>query len=198
MFDTQGRYTLRKTENYFDLIEGNAYHSQLITFHEFLSTTDALFIYEDTFMQIPGYIQKDARINKIEELARKFVVDYISDEFEHSLIGMQNYSRWAVLFRHKCEAIAPSFWAQVNMHDLMMAYELETDNNTYSRTNTGNTIRIGGQTTKAEQSGNSKTIGKTTTDQDIDNNQITDSSTREGVATVVHAIDQLTDDLNYN
>lgn len=63
------------------------------------------------------------------------------DEFEHNLLGMQDYVRWAKRFEHRCAEITPAFWAQVNMHDLMYAYELEMDQNTFTRTNTGNEVQ---------------------------------------------------------
>lgn len=194
----QGDYALRKTGNYLDLVEGDGYHLQPLTFHAFLSKSESLFMYDDSFMQIPGYIQEASKITLIEEPARKYVVDYIMDEFEHNLLGMQDYVRWATLFEHKCASLTPAFWAQVNMHDLMMAYELEMDDNSITRTNTGNATRLGGQTTKTDQTGKSKTVGKSSTKQDIDNKQTSDTSSREGTATVVRAESQLTDDLQYN
>lgn len=195
---TQSNYYLRNTGNYFDLVEGNNYHLQPLTFHEFLTKPESLFMYEDSFMQIPGYIQSGAQIDVIEEAARQYVVQYIMDEFEHNLLGMQDYVRWAKRFEHRCAEITPAFWAQVNMHDLMYAYELETDQNTFTRTNTGNASRTGTQTTTSDQTSSSTTTGKTTSTQDMDNTQSTDSYNREGSANVVHASEQLSDSLDYD
>lgn len=196
--ELQGDFVLRRTENFFDQVIGNSYHLQPITFHEFLSKPESLFMYDNSFMQIPGYIQKSAEIDEIEEDARQYVAQFIMDEFEHKILGMQDYVRWATLFEHKCAAITPSFWAQVNMHDLMLAKELEMDENNSTRTNTGNAMRLGGQTTTTDQSSNSKTQGITSTNQDITNSQTTDGTTREATATVVRAGDQISDGLNYN
>lgn len=195
---TQSNYYLRNTGNYFDLVEGSDYHLQPLTFHEFLTKPESLFMYEDSFMQIPGYIQSGAQIEVIEEAARQYVVQYIMDEFEHNLLGMQDYVRWAKRFEHRCAEITPAFWAQVNMHDLMYAYELEMDQNTFTRTNTGNASRSGTQTTTSDQTSTSKTSGKTTSSQDMDNTQSTDSYNREGSANVVHASDQLSGSLDYD
>ncbi len=196
--EKQSNYALRNTGNYFDLIEGNNYHLQPISFHEFLSKPESLFMYEETFMQIPGYIQAGADLGEIEESARQWVVNYIMNEFEHNLLGMQDYVRWATLFEHKCASLAPAFWAQVNMHDVMFAFELETDQNAFSRENTGNTSRLGTQTSTTDQQANSKTTGKTKSSQDTGNTQTTDTSTREATASVIHAEDQLTEDIDYN
>jgi|GEM_PF-6510425 len=194
----QGNFSLRRTNNYFDLVEGDFYHLTPITFHEFLSKPESLFMYDDDFMQIPAYIQLAADITPIEDGARQCVVNYIMDEFSHNLLGMEDYLRWADLFRNLCSSITAGFWSQVNMHDLMLAHELEMDNNMVSRTNTGNASRTGGQTTTTEQTGKSETTGHTTTVQDVDNTQSTDASSREANATVVRAADQLTDDIDYN
>ncbi len=196
--DKQSEYELRETNNYFDLIDGLEYHSQPITFHEFLSKPESLFIYEDSFFQIPAYIQQGANINPIEEASRQYVVQYIIDEFEHLLLGMQDYVRWSKLFKNRCDAITASFWAQVNMHDLMFAYELEMDDNTIMRTQSGNAARVEKQTSTTNQTASTATTANTTTTQDIDNTQLTDSSNREANATLVRASDQLTDDIDYN
>ena len=196
--DKQSEYELRETNNYFDLIDGLEYHSQPLTFHEFLSKPESLFIYEDSFFQIPLYIQQGANINPIEESARQFVVQYIIDEFEHFLLGMQDYVRWGKLFQNRCAYITASFWAQVNMHDLMFAHELEMDDNTITRIQSGNASRVDKQTTTTNQTASTATTANTTTTQDIDNTQSTDSSNREANATLVRASDQLTDDINYN
>ena len=196
--EKQGDFALRRTNNYFDLVDGNHYHLTPITFHEFLTKPESLFIYDDDFMQVPGYIQRSADIAPIEEGARQFVVGYIMDEFSHNLLGMQDYLRWADLFRNLCASITPAFWSQVNMHDLMLAHELEMDANTISRTNTGNASRVGGQTTTTEQAAKSATTGRTSTVQDVDNMQSTDTSSREANATVVRAADQLSNDIDYN
>ena len=195
---TQSDYFLRNTGNYFDLVEGNGYHLQPLTFHEFLAKPESLFMYEESFMQIPGYIQSGAQIDTIEEAARQYVVQYIFDEFEHNLLGMQDYKRWAKRFEHRCAEITPAFWAQVNMHDLMYAYELEMDQNTFTRTNTGNASRTGIQTTTSDQTSSSTTKGKTKSSQDMDNAQSTDSYNREATANVIHASEQLSDSLDYN
>lgn len=194
----QGDYALRRTGNYFDQIEGTGYHLQPLTFHEFLQKPESNFMYDTTFFQIPGYIQQTAQIAPIEEEARQYVVNYIMEEFAHNLLGMQDYVRWARIFEHRCAGITPSFWAQVNMHDLMMARDLEMDDNTVTRTNTGNATRLGTQTTTAEQSGESETAGKTTTKQSVTNAQTTDASTREANATVVRAADELTSEIRYD
>ncbi len=194
----QGDFTLRYTGNYLDQIYGFGYHLQPITFHEFLSKPESLFMYDDTFMQVPGYVQSTQEIMPVEEQARQFVVSYIMDEFEHKILGMQDYVRWATLFKHRCEAISPSFWSQVNMISLMTSKDLEIDENTYNRTNTGNASRLGGQTTTTDQTGSSITEATANTSQDVTNTQETDTSSREGVATVIRAENQLTDDLDYN
>ena len=196
--DKQSEYMLRETNNYFDLIDGFDYHSQPLSFHEFLSKPEALFIYEDSFMQIPPYIQQKANIMPIEEVAREYVVQYIIDEFEHLLLGMQDYVRWGKLFQNRCSALTPAFWAQVNMHDLMFAHELEMDENTVTRTQSGNAARVSKQTSTTEQTASTVTTGNTTTTQDINNTQSTDSSSREANATLVRAGDQLTNEINYN
>lgn len=194
----QNDYALRHTGNYFDLVEGPGYHLQPLTFHEFLSKPESFFMYDEAFMQIPGYIQQGALVAPIEESARQYVVQYIMDEFEHNLLGMQDYVRWAKLFRNRCASLTPAFWAQVNMHDLMMAHELEMDQNTVTRTNTGNAARLGTQTTITDQTASSSTSGHTASTQDIGNTQDSDSYSREANASVVRAGDQLTDDLDYN
>lgn len=194
----QGDYTLRRTGNYFDQIEGIDYHLQPLTFHEFLQKPESNFMYDPTFFQIPQYIQQDAQIAPIEEDARQYVVNYIMDEFEHNLLGMQDYVRWAKIFEHRCASVTASFWAQVNMHDLMLAHELEMDDNTVTRTNTGNAVRLGTQTTTADQNGESETTGKTATKQSIANTQSTDASTREANATVVRAADELNEEIHYD
>lgn len=196
--ERQSDYALRRTGNYFDLIEGNGYHAQPVTFTEFLSKPESLFMYDTTFMQIPGYIQQSAEIAPVEEDARQYVVDYIMKEFGHNLLGMQDYVRWATLFEHRCATLTAPFWAQVNMHDIMLARELEMDDNTITRTNIGNAARLGQQTTTTDQSGASETSGKTSTAQDVKNAQTTDGSNREANVTVVRANDQLTDDINYD
>lgn len=196
--DKQGNYTLRKTNNYFDLIEGRNYHAEPLTFAEFLAKPESLFIYEPSFFQIPGYVQLGAEVQAIEDEAREYVVDWIIDQYENRLLGMQDYVRWAKLFKNKCDSLAPSFWAQVNMIDLMYAKDLETDENVIERQNTGNRSVTG--TGATEVVGHSKTssTGSVETTQDIDNTQSTDTSTREANATVIRAEDQLTDNVEYN
>lgn len=195
---TQGDYALRRVVNDFDLITGRAYHPQLLTLHEFLSKPESLFFYDADFFQIPGYIMASAEIQQVEESAREYVVQYIIDEFEDRLLGMQNYVRWGKLFKNLCDALTPAFWAQVNMHDLMMAKELEMDDNEITHTNTGtrNLTGSGGTTTETTTSGQQHS--ETTQSQDIKNRQETDSSTREGTATVVNAEDKLTKSLDYD
>lgn len=85
--NTQGNYEVRRTNNYLDLVEGRSYHATPITFAEFLTKPESLFFYEDTFFQIPGYIQQGAEIQAIEEAARKTVIQYIIDEFETGYSG---------------------------------------------------------------------------------------------------------------
>lgn len=196
--ETQSDYSLRKTQNYLDLVQGIGYHLQPITFEEFLAKPESLFMYDDNFMQLPEYVQSSADIEPVEEIARQYVVRYIMDEFEHNLLGMQDYVRWAKLFEHRCAALTPSFWAQVNMHDLMMAKDLEMDDNTVQRSNIGNSSRAGTQTNTTEQSGVSNTTGKTTSSQDTVNNQLSDNINREANATVVRSNDQLTQELEYS
>ena len=77
--ETQGNYTLRKTNNYFDLIEGRNYHAEPLTFAEFLAKPESLFIYEPSFFQVPGYVQQGAEVQAIEDEAREYVVDWIID-----------------------------------------------------------------------------------------------------------------------
>ncbi|MCL2517611.1 MAG: hypothetical protein FWF15_03510 [Oscillospiraceae bacterium] len=198
--EKQGDFALRRTGNYFDLIEGRQYHLQPITFYEFLSKPEALFMYDTTFFQIPGYVQKGAELREIEEDCRQFVVNYIMEQFEHKLLGMQDYLRWGKLFKNRCDAVALAFWAQVNMHDLMFAKDLEMDENDFERTNTGKNARLGSQIVTTDQTGESATIGKSKTKsaQDSINTQDTDAYSREANATVVRAEDQLTADINYN
>jgi len=196
--DTQSDYALRRTSNYLDMIEGRGYHATPLTFVEFLAKPESLFIYEPGFFQIPRYIQQDAELREIEEEAREYVVNFICEEFEHKLLGMQDYVRWAKLFRNRCDSLTLAFWAQVNMHDLMFAKDLEMDDNEIERIGTGLSSRTGTGTSTTV--GNSTTEGKgqQRTTQDIDNAQLTDSSTREAHATVVRASDQVSDDVEYN
>lgn len=196
--NTQGNYEVRRTNNYLDLVEGRSYHATPITFAEFLTKPESLFFYEDTFFQIPGYIQQGAEIQAIEEAARKTVIQYIIDEFEDRLLGMQNYVRWAKLFKNRCDSLCPSFWAQVNMIDLMFAKDLEMDQNEITRSSTGNRNVTGTGSTVTEMSSETNTIGHQENVQDIDNTQSTDTSTREANATVVRADDQLESDLQYD
>lgn len=196
--ETQGDFALRRTGSYFDMIIGPGYHLQPITFNEFQTLEESLFMYDDSFFQIPGYIQHAAEIQDIEEEARLYVVDYIRDEFDHNLLGMQDYVRWAKRFEHRCAEITPSFWAQVNMHDLMFARELEMDETNSTTRNMGNMTRLGGQTTIAEQTGESTTTGKTTSTQDTTTSQDGDSSTREATATVPRANDIIDNNIDYD
>ena len=195
---TQGDYALRFTGNYSDLIYGIGYHEQPITFHEFLSKAESAFMYMTTYMQVPGYVQDSAELQKIEEMARQYVVDYIMTEFDANLLGMQDYVRWAHKFEHKCADLAQSFWSQVNMINLMMAKDLEMDDNNSTTTNNGQGLRFGGQTVQTDQDGTSTTNGKVTTKQDSTASQDTDSVMREATATTVSAEDQLQEDLQYN
>jgi hypothetical protein len=193
----QGDFALRYTGNYLDKKFGWGEHSTPLTFNEFLSKPEAVFMYEPEFFQIPGYVQQSAEIDPIEETARQFVVDYIMNEFELNILSMQDYVRWAVLFEHKCADICQSFWAQVNMINLMHAKDLEMDEQRGSISNTGNTNRLGGTTTTTDQNSESNTVGKVTSSQDTTNTQDQDSSTREATATVVRAEGQLTDEIKY-
>ena len=193
----QSNYALRRTRNDFDLIEGQQYHLQPITFHEFLTKPESLFIFDESFMQIPPYIQSAASIPQIEEIAREATVQFIIDEFEDRLLGMQNYVRWAKLFKDRCMSLAPSYWAQVNMENLMFAKDLEMDENTVERENTGNRSVTGSGGTTTEGHSETLSTGHQENTQDIDNSQSTDTSTREANATVVRADDQLGNDLSY-
>lgn len=193
----QSDYHLRYTGNYFDNIHGIGYHSQPLTFHEFLEKPEALFVYESEFMQIPGYIQQAQEILPIEEQARQFVTSYLMDEFDALFLGMQDYVRWSKLFEHRCAELAPSFWSQVNMIDLMIAKDLEMDDNTITRTQQGNATNLGGSTAETVAASTTDASGQVKTVQDIDNTQSTDSSTREANASVVRATDQLTDEIDY-
>lgn len=195
--ERQGRYSLRRTDNHFDLIEGRNYHLEPLTFHEFLSKPESLFMYDASFMQIPAYIQNEAEIQEIEESARQFVVQFIIDEFEDRLLGMQNYVRWAKIFKDRCASLCPSFWAQVNMVNLMYAKDLEMDENTVERENTGNRSVTGSGGTTTEGHSETLSSGHQENTQDIDNTQSSDTSTREANATVVRADDQLGNDLSY-
>lgn len=195
---TQQDYVMRRTGNYSDLIYGDGYHSTPISFHEFLTKPESLFIYDESFMQIPDYVQKSAEIDPIEETARQYVVNYIIEEFENLILGKQDYVTWAKRFKNKCDSLAPAFWSQVNMIDLMLAKDLEMDDNTIDRNNTGNTKRIGtGQTTT---SGNSTTTGSVeqTSDQDITNRQTTDSSSRDAAVTVLPTNNQLNNEVQFD
>lgn len=195
--EKQSDYALRRTNNYFDLIEGGGYHSTPLTFNEFLNKAESYFMYDESFFQVPGYVQSGAELHQIEEEARQYVIQYIMDEFEHNLLGMQDYVRWAKLFKGRCDSLTLAFWAQVNMHDLMFAKDLEMDDNEINRTGTGNTQRTGtGSSTTVGESSTEGT-GRQTTVQDIDNIQSTDSSTREANASVVRAEDQISDDMEY-
>jgi hypothetical protein len=196
--DTQGDFCLRPTGNYFDLVQGERYHLQPITFHEFLTKPAALFMFEETFMQIPGYVPEAAELMLVEEHARQYIVSYIMDAFEPLLLGMQDYERWGQLFEQKCASLCPSLWAQINMIDNMLAKDLEMDENTSTNTTQGNAQRLGGQQVTTEQTGTSDTTGSSKTKQDVDNTQDTDSYTREATATVVRAEGQLNNDLEYN
>lgn len=196
--ETQSDYELRQTNNYFDLVDGRNYHSTPLTFHEFLSKPESLFFYEDSFFQVPGYIQAGAELQQIEESARQYVVQYLINEFEDKLLGMQDYVRWGKLFKNRCDSLTLAFWAQVNMHDIMFGKDLEMDDNEIERIGSGTSQRTG--TGSSTTAGTSKTDGSghQTTTQDIDNTQSTDSSTREANATVVRAEDQLTANVEYN
>lgn len=195
--ELQGDYQLRRTRNYFDLVDGWGFHNQPITFFEFMAKPEADFMWLPSFMQVPDYVQKAAEIQPIEEEAREFVRDYIMDEFAHNLLGMQNYVLWADKFRNKCASIAASFWAQVNMHDLMFAKELETDKTMTHNQDTGGTIRKGAQVTEVQQNNDATTTGNTTSDQTVDNTQITDSARRTANADTLRAADQLTNELQH-
>lgn len=196
--ETQSDYALRKTNNYFDLIEGRNYHATPLTFHEFLSKPESLFLYEDSFFQVPGYVQAGAELRPIEESARQYVVQAIVDEFEEKLLGMQDYVHWAKLFKNRCDSLCVAFWAQVNMLNLMFAKDLEMDDNEYERDSTGSANRTGSGSTTSTGSSTTEGSSNTKTTQDIENTQLTDSSTREANATVVRAEDQLTQELTYN
>lgn len=196
--ETQGEYTVRKTNNYMDLIDGRNYHATPLTFAEFLAKPESLFIYDDSFFQIPGYIQQEAEVQAIEEEARQAVVEYIIDSFEDRLLGMQDYVRWGKLFKNRCMSLTPSFWAQVNMIDLMMAKDLEMDQNSISRENTGTRSITGTGATETVGHSETENIGHQENVQDIDNTQSSDTSTREANATVVRADDQLESDIQYD
>jgi hypothetical protein len=194
----QGDYALRYTGNYFDLIEGWGYHAAPITFHEFMTKAEAYFLFSKDFMQIPGYIQWVQEIEQIEETAREYVANYIRDTFENNLLGMQDYTRWAELFRQKCDSVCASFWAQVNMTSLMLAKDLEMDEHNTTRSQAGNAKRLGGQTTTTDGTTESNSSGQTKTIQDVDTTQSTDSSTRNAVATVADAPNRLSSEVQYD
>ncbi len=194
----QETYALRYTGNYTDMKFGWGHHAQPITFNEFMSKGESAFMWDPSFMQIPGYVQKGAEILDIEEIAREVAVQYIQDEFEHLLLGMQDYVRWAKLFKNKCQSVCPSFWAQVNMINLMYAKDLEMDDSHSITSNLGNTMRTGGQTVNTSQEGESETIGQTNSTQDTTQRQLTDSEMREATASVVNAPGQISEDVKYN
>lgn len=194
----QGDYALRRTRNYFDNVQGLGFHEQPITFHEFMTKPESLFMFESDFLQIPGYVQQSAEILPIEEEAREFVLEYIIKHFEHMMLGMQDYVHWADIFRNKCASLAPSFWAQVNMINLMYAKDLEQDETQTRNKNTGGTTRKGATTVQGTTTNESTTEGSTTQDQTVKNKQETDSYTRGANATVVRAEDQLTDEIQYD
>lgn len=194
----QGDYALRRTGNYTDLIQGNGWHSTPITFNEFLSKPESMFIYEPEFMQVPDYIHRRLEILDIEEQARQFVVDYIVDEFEELLLGSQNYVAWARRFKNRCNNLSAAFWAQVNMTSLMTAKELEYDDNSITRTNTGGVKRNAtGQTTTTGDSTTNSTINQTVT-QDITNQQTTDATSREATVTTLPTDGQLTSEVEFD
>lgn len=171
-------------------------HEIPITFAEFLEKPEALFVYESSFFQLPGYLQLEAEQKRIEEDARTAVVQYLIDEFEARPIGMFDFVRWAKLFKNRCESLTPSFWSQVNMVDLIFAKDLENDQNKITRENTGtrNVVGSGGTTTQAS----SESSGHQSNTQDITNTQSTDTSTREANATLVRAADAISADLVYD
>ncbi len=194
----QGDYTMRRVGNYFDQIYGSSYHPTMITFNEFCGLPESLFLYDDTFMQIPGYIQNAQDIEPIEDYARRFVVNYIMDEFKHNFLAMQDIERWATLFRNRCDSVCASFWAQVNMVNLMLAKDLEMDETHNSGMNIGNSNIMGGQTVNTDSTGHTESSGETTTKQDTTNTTTQDGSQREGTVTTVSAEDQLNADMEYD
>jgi hypothetical protein len=197
--ELQDDFALHRTGNYFDMVEGDGYHLQPITFNEFLSKPESLFMYDDSFFQIPGYIQESATIKQIEDSARRYVVDYIMNEFDHNLLGMQDYVRWATKFEHRCASLASAFWSQVNMHDLMLAKDLEMDDNEITRTGTANAKSTGGGTTTIESKSTTDATGKQSTTQDIENKQLNDGYQKTANATVVNASGQLgSNDIDYD
>lgn len=171
-------------------------HEIPILFSEFLERPEALFIYESSFFQLPGYVQLESEQKRIEEDARTAVVQHLIDEFEARPIGMFDSARWAKLFKNRCESLTPSFWSQVNLVDLIFAKDLETDQNTITRENTGtrNATGSGGTTTQAS----SESSGHQSNTQDITNTQSTDTSTREANATLVRAEDSLDAEIVYD
>jgi hypothetical protein len=191
-------YELRYVGNYRDLAFGHGYHPQPIPFHEFLVKPESMFMYEDNFMQIPGDVQSSAEIAPIEETARLYVVNYIMDHFENELLSLQDYAHWATLFRHKCDSVCPGFWAQVNMINLMLAKDLEMDQNDIERSNTGSGMLTGGQTVTTDAEGTSATHGTVENVQDVTNTQTSDSSSRDATATTLPAEGIVSDGIDYD
>ncbi len=194
----QEEYNLRWVGNYFDQIYGPGYHPEPITFHEFLSKSESVFMYMPEFMQTPPYIPTDVGLHQIEEAARQATVEYIMTEFDRLFLGNQDYVRWAQLFENKCLEICPAYWAQVNLVSFMTAAELEQDELHTINTNTGNGVRTGGQTTTVDQEGTSNTVGKSINVQDTTSSQSTDGISRNANATVLTAENEVTDELDYD
>ncbi len=196
--NSQGEYWLRFTGNYTDQMFGVGKHEQLIPFHEFLGKAESAFMYLPTYMQIPGYIPSEVGVQPVEEAARQYVANYIMNEFEHMLLGMEDYVRWAKLFENKCADVSQAFWSQVNMISLMTAAELEMDETHGTNTSLGTGVRTGEQTTTSTGEGTSSTTGQVKTVQDSDTSQSTDNVSRDATATTVSAEDQLTEEVQYD
>jgi hypothetical protein len=184
--NTQGAYAFPEVGNYLERVEGDSYQLSPLTFHEFLTKPDSAFFFSDEFFQIPQYEREILSMDSIPEYAREAIRQFIVDEFEDRLLGMEDYRRWGRKFRQKCEQLTVPFWAQVNMASIMRAVDLEMDETTSTRTNTSQHGNTGGQTTKTEQASNGATLGK----------QLTDASARTATLTTVAAGDIVSDDID--
>jgi hypothetical protein len=179
------RNEIHNNGNYFELVEGDSYSADLLTFNEFLREPDSKFFFSDDFFQIPQYEREILGMDEIPDYAREAVRRYVFDEFEDRLLGMDDYRRWGRRFKQKCEELAVPFWSQVNMQSIMRAAELEMDENTNTQTRTHEVIGSGGQKSTVKQTNEGKASDK----------QLTDTSSRTATRTTVSTDDIVSEDM---
>jgi hypothetical protein len=174
-------YRLPLVDNYLTLKDGDSYSLSPISFHEFLSKSDAesQFFFSDRFFQIPQYERDKLEMVEIPDYARDAIRQYIIAEFENRLIGKQDYRSWGKRFEQRCISLTVPFWAQVNMQSIMTSKELETDENTSTRINTSENDNTGSQKTSTGQKGNGTNLSQ----------QLSDSSSRSAQLTAVNTGD---------